>query len=88
MVRKIAKQLVDDQLNYAPRAVLEDMFEDLYKNRHQLYWMNFIRGIFFGFGSVIGGTAVVALLVWLLSLFHFVPFVDGIVDTVQSSLRK
>jgi hypothetical protein len=52
--------------------------------------MNLIRGIFFGVGTVIGGTLVVALVVWLLTWFTDIPggfgdFIQYIVDTVQNS---
>jgi hypothetical protein len=87
-VKKVAKKLADDQVKGTPRAVLEDLFEDYYKHRKELYWMNLIRGIFFGFGSVVGGTLVVALLLWLLSALQYVPFLDGITSAAQQSLER
>lgn len=84
----VVKQFADDQLKYAPQAFLDDLFENYYSRRREIYVMNLVRGIFFGFGSVIGGTLVVALLLWLLSALNFIPFLDGIVDAVQDSLQK
>ncbi len=77
----------------ARRAVLEDLFYDFHRSRAQVYWMNFFRGIFLGVGTVIGGTIVVALIVWILSLFADIPggfgdFIQYIVDIVQSGHRK
>lgn len=74
----------------ARRAVLEDLFYDFHSSRRQVYAMNFTRGIFFGLGSVLGGTLVIALVVWLLSWLADIPggfgdFIQYIVDTVQSS---
>ncbi len=51
--------------------------------------MNFVRGVFFGFGSVLGGTIVIAIVVWVLSLLADIPggfgeFVQYIVDLVQN----
>jgi hypothetical protein len=74
----------------ARRAVLEDLFYDFHSSRKQIYVMNLIRGIFFGVGTVIGGTLVVALVVWLLTWFTDIPggfgdFIQYIVDTVQNS---
>jgi len=86
-VKKVAKNIADDQVRQAPRAVLEDLFDDFYNHRNQVYVMNLIRGIFFGFGSVIGGTLMVALLLWSLSALHYVPFLQGIVDAAQHSLQ-
>jgi hypothetical protein len=84
----IVKQLADDQVKFAPQAVLEDLFEDYYQRRREIYFMNLIRGIFFGFGGVIGGTIVVALLLWLLSVLQYVPFLDGITDAAQQTLQN
>lgn len=74
----------------ARRAVLEDLFYDFHSSRRQVYWMNFTRGIFFGLGTVIGGTIIVAILIWLLSLFADIPggfgdFIQYVVDTVQKN---
>lgn len=74
----------------ARRAVIEDLFYDFHSSRRQIYWMNFTRGIFLGVGTVIGGTLVIALIVWLLSWLTDIPggfgdFIQYVVDTVQSA---
>lgn len=86
--KTLVHKLADDQVKGAPRTLLEDLFEDYYAHRHQLYLMNLIRGVFFGFGSVLGGTIVVALLLWLLSIFHYVPFLNDITDAAQHTLQS
>ncbi len=73
----------------ARRAILEDLFYDFHKSRHQVYWFNFIRGLFFGVGSVLGATVIVALLVWALSRLVDLPggiggFIQYVVDVVKS----
>jgi hypothetical protein len=84
----IVQNIKDDQLKYAPQAFLDDLYENYYSRRREIYLMNLVRGVFFGFGSVIGGTIVVALLLWILSALEFVPFVDGLVDGAQKSLQR
>lgn len=71
----------------ARRAVLEDLFYDLHSSRREIYTMNFFRGIFFGLGSVLGGTIVVTLIIWSLSFFTDLPFVGEQIQQVQESLR-
>ena len=84
----VVQNFKDDQLKYAPQAFLEDLYENYYSRRREIYMMNLVRGIFFGFGSIIGGTIVVALLLWVLSALEYVPFVDGLVDGAQKSLQQ
>ena len=84
-VKRKAKETLD---NGARRAILQDLFYDFHKRRGQVYWMNFVRGLFFGVGSVLGGTVVIAILVGILSLLVDLPggvgdFIKYVVDIVQ-----
>jgi len=72
----------------ARESVLEDLFYDFNRSRIQIYKMNFFRGIFFGLGSVLGGTVVVVLLVWTLSLFTNVPGIGQSIEQVQQTLQN
>jgi len=88
MIKKAVKKIKEDNERGARHAVLEDLFYDFHKSRKEIYTMNFYRGIFFGVGTFLGGTIVVALVVWLLSLLVDLPggigdFVQYIVDVVQ-----
>ncbi len=52
--------------------------------------MNFVRGIFFGFGTVLGGTVLVAIIIWVLGQFvDWFPiigdFIKQIIDAMQRS---
>lgn len=74
----------------ARRAVLEDLFYDFHSSRKQVYAMNFFRGVFFGVGTVVGGTIVVALVVWILTWLTDIPggfgdFIQYVVDIVQNT---
>lgn len=64
-------------------SVLESMFDDMYRKRWKVYRFNFLRGVFFGLGSAIGGTAVLALFVWIISWFVDWPFVQTIVESFK-----
>ncbi|MEO6109871.1 MAG: DUF5665 domain-containing protein [Candidatus Saccharimonadales bacterium] len=88
MIKKAGLKIKKEQELGARRAVLEDLFYDFHSSRRQVYWFNFWRGIFFGIGSIVGGTLVVALILWLLNLLVDIPggvgdFVQYIVNTVQ-----
>lgn len=72
----------------AKRTVLEEIFNDFYDNRARIYKVNFIRGILFGAGSAVGGTLVLALIVWLLSLFVNVPLIGETFKNAQQSIEQ
>lgn len=86
---KRAKDKIQGDNEAGSRAgLLEELFYDFHRTRRQVYAMNFIRGLFFGFGSALGATLLVALLIWLLGWFGgiFPPladFVNGLIDTMQ-----
>ena len=75
--KSVAKNFADGERMVARRGIIEEMFNDMYDDRRNIYLMNLIRGIFFGVGSAIGGTIVVALVVWLLSVVVNLPGVAG-----------
>lgn len=82
------KKIKSDNEFGARRAILEDLFYDFHSNRKQVYLMNFTRGIFFGLGTVLGGTIVIGVIIWALSLLVNLPggignFIQFIVNAVQ-----
>jgi len=57
-------------------------------DRKKLYFQNFLRGIFVGAGSVIGATVLIALLLWILSLFDTLPFIGPIIENAKESIKE
>lgn len=84
------KQEVREKKNErdAKKAVFDELFNDIYENRKRIYKVNFVRGILFGAGSAIGGTIVIALIVWTLSLFVNAPFVGELFENAQQSIER
>lgn len=83
-----AKAIARNEQLGARRTLLEELFNDFYEDRRNIYMMNFFRGIFFGFGSVIGGTIVVALVVWILSFFVNIPGIGQTAERAQDKLQS
>jgi hypothetical protein len=82
------KQVVRSERMNARRSVIEELFNDYYDDRRNVYKMNFFRGIFFGLGSVLGGTVVIGLVVWGLSFFINLPGIGNSVQQVQNTLES
>jgi len=72
----------------AKKAVLDELFNDIYTDRKRIYKLNFVRGILFGAGSALGGTIVIALIVWILSLFVNAPLVGELFENAQHSIQR
>lgn len=85
---KAKKQFKHDQAIGAQRDLLEQLFDDHYKNRWLVYQINFFRGIFFGLGSVIGATVVVGVVIWILSVFTDLPVVGNFFQKTQTTIEK
>jgi hypothetical protein len=83
-----AQKLAHDERMHARRALLEELFNDFYDDRRNIYKMNFFRGIFFGLGSVLGATIVVAMVVWLLSFFVHIPGIGNEIQKAQDTLQS
>lgn len=83
----IAKLKHDHEMG-ARRAMMEELFNDYYKRRVSVYKMNFVRGLFFGLGTFLGGTIVVALLVWVLSWFVNIPWIGPTLQQAQDQIQQ
>lgn len=66
---------------------LEILFATKYIDKKKLYFSNFLRGIAFSAGGIIGATLVVALLIWLLSLFGHIPLVGPLFENTRDTIQ-
>lgn len=88
VLKKAGEKLKADNERGSRESLIEDLFHDFNRNRVQVYKMNFVRGIFFGLGSVLGGTVVIALLAWIMSFFVDLPGIGNSIEQVQQSIQS
>lgn len=88
IAKKAIHEIKEGNERGARENLLEDLFYDFNRNRVEIYKMNFVRGIFFGLGSVIGGTVILALAVWLMSFFIDIPGIGHSVEQLQQTLQN
>ena len=55
-------------------------------SRKELLWASFLRGLAQGFGAVVGGTILVALLIWILGLFNEIPLIGPAVNSIRDTV--
>ena len=87
-LKKIREKKLANEDLAAEEQVLQDLFYDLYRNRGRVYKTNFFRGIFFGLGTFLGGTVVVAIVVFILTwISSHLPTNVTIIDWLLEVLR-
>jgi Domain of unknown function (DUF5665) len=75
--------------NYEQIAkALEILFATEYIDQKKLYLYNFLRGIAFSVGGIIGATVVITILIWLLSLFDKVPILGPVIEETRQSIQQ
>lgn len=87
MSQKKIREKTSSDIKAAAQA-LEVLLAAGYVNKKRLFLENFLRGIFFSAGTVVGAALVVTLLLWILSLFDSVPFVNDITRAIDRSIQK
>ncbi len=50
-------------------------FVRIQNSTFKLMWFQFLRGLAFGLGSVMGATILVSIIGWWLSQFEFIPII-------------
>ena len=68
--------------------IVASVYENGYLDAGKSYRMSFIKGMIQGLGATIGATVLVAILLWLLTLFGEVPLVGRFTDTVKDTVES
>jgi len=63
-------------------------FIRMHNSLTRLIWFNFMRGLAFGLGSVIGATVLVSVLVFLLRGVDFIPIIGDWATEVLSVITE
>lgn len=66
----------------------EHKFVRLYNSTPKMLWFQFLRGLAFGLGSVIGATLVVSLLISLLSQIEFIPIIGEWAQEIMLEIQN
>jgi len=85
----MVEEVKDNNEKFARHQLIEELFYDLYDNRRRIYWINFIRGLFFGLGTLVGGSLIVGIAIWALSQFtNIFPSTSDYLNKVTESIQK
>lgn len=67
---------------------LQTLYETGYVNKKQALKFTFLKSMIAGFGAFLGGTILVALLLWFLSFFNNVTLIDHVVNIIRHGLNQ
>lgn len=86
-MKKQSKDLSKKQYENIGRALV-NVYETGYLDASKSLRWSFLKGLAQGLGGVIGATILVALLLWILSLFGELPFVGRVTEQVQDTIQS
>ena len=87
MPKKPAEMTKSKQNKLDVARLEELLFKAEYINRKDILLQNLLRGMFFGAGSVIGATLVIAGVLWTLSLFDGLPLIGPLVERIHDVIQ-
>ncbi|HET7673197.1 MAG TPA: DUF5665 domain-containing protein [Candidatus Saccharimonadales bacterium] len=70
------------------KYLAEILVKARYIDKKSFYINSFIRGVLVGAGGVIGATVLIAILLWVLSLFDTVPLIGPIIDNARETIQQ
>lgn len=82
------KQRLTDAQRIEFAKQLEYFYEVSHPRWARVAWFSFVKGVATGLGVFLGGTIIVALLLWVLSLLGEVPFLEQIVEPAKETLQQ
>lgn len=82
----MSKKISDKQLQEIGQMVV-NINELGYAGKKRALGYAFLKGIATGFGVFLGGTVLIALLLWVLGFFDQVPLLEQVVNNLEETLE-
>lgn len=71
-----------DRLAKAMEALVQHRFVRIHDSTLRLVWFQFLRGLAFGFGTVVGASLLVSIVVLTLSQIEFIPIIGNMATQI------
>lgn len=82
------KEKMNDKKRIEFAKQVEYMYEATNPGWRKLLAFNFLKGLATGLGAVLGGTILVALLLWILSGLGQIPFLEKVTESTKNSVEQ
>lgn len=70
------------------RSLASVIEKDAFEMHHHFWWRSFLRGLLIGFGTALGATIGIGLLLWTLGLLDSVPLIGKLFDNVRETIQQ
>lgn len=77
-----------EKLGRTVEGMMINDYIDLLGNTRRQIWSSFVRGIFMGFGTVLGATLLVAFAVWVLGWLGALPVIGEYLQEAGSTIQS
>ncbi|MBI4100871.1 hypothetical protein HY441_00150 [Candidatus Microgenomates bacterium] len=68
--------------------ILSKDYTQVAQNWKRLMWLSFVRGVLMGFGSVLGATILIGILLWLLNIFDALPWIGDFFRSTKETIQQ
>lgn len=76
-----------ERLSKAVETLVAHRFVRIHNSTPRLIWFQFLRGLAFGFGTVVGASLLVSVVVLVLSQIELVPVLGGFATQVIEEIE-
>ena len=76
------------ELGRAVERIIRKDYIELALNKRRLLAVSLLRGLAIGFGSVLGATILVGLVLWVLSLFDTAPVIGEWINDIRQTIEQ
>lgn len=82
------KKFLNDKERIEFAKQIEHMYEAAYGSWRRVMLPALLRGMFMGFGIVLGGSILVALLVWILGSLESIPLLGDLAESTRKTVEE
>jgi len=77
-----------EHIKNALNTLNQHKFVRLFNSTPKMLWFQFLRGMAFGFGSVVGATIVVSIILALLAQIEFIPIIGEWALQIMEEIKQ
>lgn len=82
------KKSNDEPPRLQAARLVDILYKSQYLDKKDFYLHSFLRGAVAGAGGILGATVLIAVLLWILSLFDTVPLIGPLLENTRDTIER